>query len=294
MTTPRDPDRLIRAYLAEGPEVLPDQSYDTVRGDIDRTRQRVVVGPWREAQMNNLAKLAIGLAAVLVVAIGGWNLLPSAPGAGGLGPSAPPSPVPTVYPRPSGSPTAPGYMPPIGELAAGTYEAVSEFDLVPFSFTVPDGWTSEGWYITTSEPGTDRPDQYVSFVPVGNLYSDPCVGVLANPYVGATVEDLAVAAATIPKTEASPTVDVTLGGRTGKLVEYVVPESYACDLGKFMIWRDPRDGDLWEEAPYGETIRMWIMDVDGARFVITAVYHPTTSDADRAELQTIVDSVTFP
>ena len=49
MTTPRDPDRLIRAYLSEGPERAARSGYDTVRGDIDRTRQRVVVGPWRES-----------------------------------------------------------------------------------------------------------------------------------------------------------------------------------------------------------------------------------------------------
>ena len=39
---------------------------------------------------------------------------------------------------------------------------------------------------------------------------------------------------------------------------------------------------------------MWILDVDGSRFVITAVYHPTSSEADAAELQAVVDSVTFP
>ena len=48
MTTPRDPDRLIAPSSPKGPERLPDRSYDTVRGDIDRTRQRVVIGPWRE------------------------------------------------------------------------------------------------------------------------------------------------------------------------------------------------------------------------------------------------------
>lgn len=289
MTTPRDPDRLIRAYLAEGPEVLPDQSYDTVRDDIDRSRQRVVVGPWREAQMNNLAKLAIGLAAVLVVAIGGWNLLPSATGTGGVGPSATPSPAPSVYPRPSGSPTAPEYFPPIGELAAGTYEAVSEADLVPFSFTVPDGWNSEGWYITTSSIATPRPDTYINFLPVRNLYADPCLARLASPAIGPTVDDLAEAAAAIPETEAAPTVDVTLDGRATKLVEFVIPESYACDVGKFLVTED-----YYEEAPYGETVRMWILDVDGSRFVITAVYHPTSSEADKAELRAVVESVTFP
>jgi hypothetical protein len=293
MTTPRDPDRLIREYLTEGPSELPDRTYDALRGDIDRTRQRVVIGPWRESRMNDLAKLAIALAAVVVVAIAGLNLLPGGSGPG-VAPSPTPSPAPTVFPRPSGSPSDSGYMPPIGELGAGTYEAVSEFDLVPFSFTVPDGWYSAGWYIANGATERPRPGLLVAFVPVGNLYADPCVSVLASPAIGPTVDDLAAAAAAIPGTVASPTRDVTLDGRAAKLVEYVIPESEACALDKFMIWRDQADGDLWEEAPFGETIRMWILDVDGHRFAITAVYQPTSSEADRAELQAIVESVTFP
>ena len=31
MTAPRDPDRLIRAFLDEGPTELPDRAYDAVR-----------------------------------------------------------------------------------------------------------------------------------------------------------------------------------------------------------------------------------------------------------------------
>ena len=61
-----------------------------------------------------------------------------------------------------------------------------------------------------------------------------------------------------------------------------------------MITRDLAEGDLYEEAPYGETVRMWILDVDGSRFVITAIYHPSTPQADRDELQAVIDSVTFP
>ena len=289
MTTPRDPDRLIRAYLSEGPEALPDQSYDTVRGDIDRTRQRVVVGPWRESSMTSIAKVAIAIAAVVAVAIAGLNLLPNTSGSGGIGPS--PTPSPSVFPRPSGSLSPSGYMP-RGTLSAGTYEAVSEFDLVPFSFTVPEGWNSEGWYLTTSSIATPRPDLSVTFVPVGNLYEDPCLATLASPAVGPTVDDLAAAAGALPGTQDSSTVDVTLDGRAGKLVKYVIPEGSACD--KFMITRDLAEGDLYEEAPYGETVRMWILDVDGSRFVITAIYHPSTPQADRDELQAVIDSVTFP
>ena len=59
MTAPRETDRLIRAFLHEGGTELPDRAFDAVRRDIHRTRQRVVIGPWREPDMSNLARVAI-------------------------------------------------------------------------------------------------------------------------------------------------------------------------------------------------------------------------------------------
>ena len=44
--TARRPDELIDAFLEEGRDDLPDRVFDAVRGEIHRTRQRVVIGPW--------------------------------------------------------------------------------------------------------------------------------------------------------------------------------------------------------------------------------------------------------
>jgi hypothetical protein len=94
MTARRDPDRLIRTFLDDGPNELPDDSYDAVRAHIDHTRQRVVIGPWREQQMSNFARIGIAAAAVLAIAVVGVNLLP---GQGpGFGQGPPPSPTPTA------------------------------------------------------------------------------------------------------------------------------------------------------------------------------------------------------
>ena len=46
---------------------LSDGSYDAVRSDIERTRQRVVIGPWAEPHLPRLAYFAIAAAAVLIV-----------------------------------------------------------------------------------------------------------------------------------------------------------------------------------------------------------------------------------
>jgi len=94
MTAPRDPDRLIHAFLMEGEELLQDSIYDEVRGVIEHKRQRTFIGPWRISSMNRF--LAIGAAAVallLVVVIG--SQLFGAPTNIGGGGDATPTPQPT-------------------------------------------------------------------------------------------------------------------------------------------------------------------------------------------------------
>ena len=103
MTLRRDPDFLIRAFLAEGQTELPDRAFDAVRLEIHGTRQRVVIGPWRDLRMSNLARIAIGAAAVVLVAVVAFNL--TRPGVSGPGA---PSPSPSAVSSPSASPSASG------------------------------------------------------------------------------------------------------------------------------------------------------------------------------------------
>jgi hypothetical protein len=63
MTTPRDPEALLSAYLTGGMEVLPDRVVDAVLDEIHRTRQGAVFGPRRTRSMS-----WTGFAAVVVVA----------------------------------------------------------------------------------------------------------------------------------------------------------------------------------------------------------------------------------
>ena len=68
MTAPRDSDRLLRAFLAEGQTDLPDRVYDEVRSDIEHTGQRTVFGPWRNSFVNRFVAVA-AVAAVVVLAV---------------------------------------------------------------------------------------------------------------------------------------------------------------------------------------------------------------------------------
>jgi len=107
MTTPRDPDELLAAYLAQGMETLPDRVVDAVLDEIHRTRQRSAVGPWRTRSMSRTAYGAAAVVAVLV--IGGTLYLtrPSQPAVGGPNPTPGPSSTPSESASPAATPSPP-------------------------------------------------------------------------------------------------------------------------------------------------------------------------------------------
>ena len=93
MSTDRETTRIVRSWLEEGVTRLPDRVLDAVLDQVPATRQRRSWWPaWRSNQMNTYAKLIATAAAVLVVAVVGYQFLPgrSAPG----GQTTPPSPTP--------------------------------------------------------------------------------------------------------------------------------------------------------------------------------------------------------
>ena len=243
--------------------------------------------------MNNLAKLAIGLAAVMVVAIVGLNLLPRTWGSAASDRrSSPVARADWIYPRPSGSPTSRRVTCRPGELAAGTYEAVSRASTRCRSRSPSrTAGTARAW--SSSRPAhLGRPPRHVRELPAGRTTSTPTLALGARPTRPSDRRwtTCAEAAAAIPETESSPTVDVTLDGRAAKLVEFVIPETYACDLGKFVV-----QASTTRRPPYGETRS----DVDRRRRWQPVRHHGRlstrrVSEADKAELQGVVDSVTFP
>jgi hypothetical protein len=77
MSGPRDPDRLIAAFLDEGPTMLPERTVDAVLGEIHRSRHRAVLGPWRTAPMSR--SLLVATALVAALAVGGLAVWVSQP-----------------------------------------------------------------------------------------------------------------------------------------------------------------------------------------------------------------------
>ena len=77
MSTDRDTTRIVRSWLEEGVTALPDRVLDTVLDQVPATPQRRSWRPtWRFVPMNTYSKLAIAAAAVVVVAVLGYNLFP--------------------------------------------------------------------------------------------------------------------------------------------------------------------------------------------------------------------------
>ena len=108
MTTPRDPEALLTAYLAGGMEVLPDRVVESVLDEVHRTRQLTVLGPRRSPiSRTTLAAAAVvaalALGAALFVVSGGPSPEPSEEPSASLQGVVPPSSTPSA---PSAAPTA--------------------------------------------------------------------------------------------------------------------------------------------------------------------------------------------
>ena len=92
-----DISRLVRSWLLEDEHDSADHVLQNVLGLVDTTRQRRSWWPARRyADMNTYTKLALAAAAVVVVAVLGYNLIPRL---GIVGPGATPAPSPALLAR---------------------------------------------------------------------------------------------------------------------------------------------------------------------------------------------------
>jgi hypothetical protein len=167
-----------------------------------------------------------------------------------------------------------------------------------FSFQVPaSGWISQPANVggkldkDTVGPLDGLPDgASVFFWSPDRVYADPCAQML-GPNPGPTAAELAAAVSAIPGTDvvAGP-LDVALGDRAAKYVELTVSENADCDASQFYLWRG--EGDRYATA-LGDTIRVWIADVDGTRIFIEAETRKNASAATEQESEQIVNSIKF-
>ena len=314
MSSDRDTTRIVRSWLEEGATALPDRVLDAVLDQVPATSQRRPLwSAWRFRQMNSALKLGLAATAVVVVALVGITLLPRSGGVGGSGPSptaAPTSaPSQTVAPTPTPSLALTGF--PIGSLAAGTHTTApftaadssmcleqrqtgcvddDKGDSIRFTVTVPAGWSAIGpdWIIG----GTDAGTADLLFNRGAWLLSDPCQTTPADIPVGPTVADFVDALAAHPILDTTSPVDVAVAGYPGKYIELQGPAvvSTEAEPDPDCITYRPWDPGIYMQGA-NQRWRLWVLDVDGARVVLQGMDFPGTTEALRAQVGGIIDSM---
>jgi hypothetical protein len=293
MTAPYDTDRRIREYLAPGPAELPDRSFDEVRHRIERTHQRVVFGPRRDA-MPGSARLALVAASIVAVTVVSLNVLPFLGGFGSADlPAATASPAPLASTAPSES-TATKWLPHSAPLAAGDYaiDLTAEFEPLRLRLTVPAGWSSAQTFDIYKGDVTLAPWT------ITHIYTDGCRSQDSLLKVGPSVDDLADALASLEaRLPVGPTA-TTIGGSDALLVSLTLPldvDLSTCrDSEGYRNWPDP--GPVlayghWS-AP-GQVDDVYVIDLEGKRLVLVASYPGDTPEGVRTELQGVIDSIEF-
>lgn len=295
MSTDRDTTRLVRSWLDEGATALPDRVLDAVLDQVPATPQRRSWWPTRRSnRMSRTIQVIVAAAAVLVVAVVGYNLLPAQPSTiGGA-----PTPVPTVSPSPNAGVT-PSATPaiPTGSLPPGTYtERSTAYTMAPFSFTVPAGWSYSDGNIFK---GSNTQAAALSIDPwlVDHVFSDACQWHGAGVPVGPTQADLVAALVGQTGIKRTGPTNVTFGGLPA--VQLVLSEATGkpasgCFDGILHIWPDVGGSESGgEPLASGSTQTIYVLDTDRHSTAFAVQRPKGTSAADLAELQSILDSVTF-
>jgi hypothetical protein len=284
MSTDRDTTRIVRSWLRSDEHESADRVLDAVLDQLDTTPQRR--STWwparRFPEMNNSVKLALGAVAVVVIALLGVRFLaPSGLSVGGdPGLSASASPTPSF----SQIPIAEGRR-----LDAGGYSLGNEFP-VGITFDLPAGWESCSLGVMEQgvcDPGGGLAGIGIGFLIIDNVTADPCDGDLLDPPIGPLVEDLVTAISNLQGFAVTTAVDVSVDGFDATRLTVTAPETTDCE--GLSTWATP---DRTTGVAPGEANLLYLVDVDGARVMISVTYFPAAvADGALAEAEEVIASI---
>jgi hypothetical protein len=293
MSTDRETTLAVRSWLDEGVTRLPDRVLDAVLDQVPATPQRRPFWQARRfSQMSNPVRYAIGAAAVLVVALIGYQFLPT----GGVGttPSIAPTAGPTAAPpTASAAPTPPPLpFPSAGPLGVGRHPFRIEGVTFTLDFATP-GWSSGGEvFIGKGTEGEPAASTFLFWPEDPDFgYVDSCGEQAAAP-VGPKAADMAAAIAGMSQLElvSGPTA-MTLDGNPAQHVVVRVPDQIPCTANDFFLWGNPSVSRYATTA--GSTYWVWIIDAGETRIQIDAESYAGAAPAVGEELKAIVESIRF-
>ncbi|HET9084238.1 MAG TPA: hypothetical protein VFN41_07505, partial [Candidatus Limnocylindrales bacterium] len=286
MSTDLDATRIVRSWLRTDEHESADRVLDDVLALLDATPQHRAQWPVRRfADMNSYAKLAIAAAAVVAVALVGISFLPRGSSVvGGAAPTASPSPSPSPSALPSSSQSPRTAVWPIGALRDQRYEALTPADVL-ISFRPPSTlWRGSPDALETGQFPNASYAWMVFTNDIGDVATDPCRGK-SKAVDGSSIDDLAAALATIPGLTAKEPMDATIAGHPAKLVELTVDSDPPCPMNQFWLYGQT---SLYPNT-VDSTIRLWITEVAGKRFVIHTDQAGDNPQVEH-EIQQIIDS----
>lgn len=298
MSTENDVARSLRSWLREARHEDADRVLDLVFHQIPATPQRRAGWPaWRFPLTKNTFRMVLVAAAVVIVAVIGYQFLPASNTGG---PDATPSPSPSeassLAPTPTASPEPVGFLP-SGALAIGRHSMVLSGARV--SIEIPTaGWSSNGEWGLSLGNGPSAGSAGFIFWPSSapdHVFSDPCSQTLASPPPGGSAAELATAVATIPGvTLVSGPSEVRVGGHPAQHVVLTFTNDIGCAPDHFYLWDDTDNPDAARYATeVGETLSVWIIDVNGTIVWIDGETFVSSGPEAEQEFQHIVDSIQF-
>jgi hypothetical protein len=301
-----DVEPVLRAYLADTGDTAPDRVLTDVASRIARQPRQRTWRLRRRTYMNPYAKIGLAAAAVVVLAVAGYALLPRT----ATGPGSQPThtPVPTaspvaVLPSPT-SPQCEDLIPGCaGALAAGPHRTAR---FAPsFGYTTPDGWinTIDAPTLAAFSTSFETPDAILVWS--GAVPAEKTAACVLQPKAGAgaTSADWIAYLDSHPGLDATNIRTLTMGGLTARSI----------DIRAYGGWTSPCADDhenhnvpilkTPDGAPgdgYGVTeqsmARVYVIDV-GSRAVVVTLYAYRGGDAvftaQVAAAEPIVSSFAF-
>lgn len=306
-----DIDRLLRHWIDDGPSTMPDRVIDVVADRISRQPQRRIRRvPWR-LHMNANLKVAVGLAAVLVVTVVGWNLLPGR-GSSGHIPQATPTPTPAATSSPSPTaaarPDLPDWYPEVcypncaGILSAGTH--ASQYLDPTLTFAVPSGWVNSADWPGFFALFPDNPSNEAEYPRSKDAAQSV---VITTDRDGGWADDWGICAGTVDPGEVATADEVVraLAGSPNLMTTEAIPlmigdlEGYEIDVRLDSNWAgtcafDPDDPPTKDFTDIRH--RLFVLDrPDGSPLVSIQVesLHSSEFDSFAAQARPIVESFQF-